>query len=131
MVSHKGSIAIARLYNQALEIHNNLPEWTHHRTALTQSQALSFQNVIFSHAITLYFQLQHSTTQTLISLLPTRNMPQVRVTRPVSMALHPVPAYNRGYGQRSFIHGFTKVWNVFPITLEHYNPSHSSKKLIN
>jgi hypothetical protein len=69
---------------------------------------------IYSHAITFYFQLQHSTSQTLISLLPTHNMPQVRVTRSVSMALHPVPAFNSGYGQRSFIHTFTKVWNGIP-----------------
>ena len=44
----------------------------------------------------------------------THNMPQVRVTRSVSMALHPLPAYNNGYGQRSFIHNFTKVWNGIP-----------------
>jgi hypothetical protein len=105
---------IARLYNRALKIHSNLPKWTHHCTALTQSHALSFQNCIYSHAITFYFQLQHSTSQTLISLLPTHNMPQVRVTRSVSMALHPVPAYNNGYGQRSFTHTFTKVWNGIP-----------------
>jgi hypothetical protein len=49
-----------------------------------------------------------------ISLLPTHNMPQVRVTRSVSMAPHPVPAFNNGYGQRSFIHNFTKVWNGIP-----------------
>ena len=106
--------SIARLYNRALKIHCNLPKWTHHCTALTQSHALSFQNFIYSHAITFYFQLQHSTSQTLISLLPTHNMPKVRVTRSVSMALHPVPAFNNGYGQRSFIHTFTKVWNGIP-----------------
>ena len=106
--------SIARLYNRALKIHSNLPKWTHHCTALTQSHALSFQNCIYSHAITFYFQLQHSTSQTLISLLPTHNMPQVRFTRSVSMALHPVPAFNNGYGQRSFIHTFTKVWNGIP-----------------
>ena len=106
--------SIARLYNQALKIHSNLPKWTHHCTALTQSHALSFQNFIHSHAITFYFHLQHSTSQTLISLLPTHNMPQVRVTKSVSMALHPVPAFNNGYGQRSFIHTFTKVWNGIP-----------------
>ena len=105
---------IARLYNRALKIHKNLPKRTHHCTALTQSHALSFQNCVYSHAITFYFQLQHSTSQTLISLLPTHNMPQVRVTRSVSMALHPVPAFNNGYGQRSFIHTFTKVWNGIP-----------------
>ena len=105
---------IAWLYNQALKIHSNLPKWTHHCTAVTQSHVLSFQHFIYSHAITFYFQLQHSTSQTLISLLPTHNMPQVRVTRSVSMALHPVPAGNNGYGQRSFTHTFTKVWNGIP-----------------
>ena len=112
--SNEPSEPIARLYNRALKIHSNLPKWTHHCTALTQSHALSFQNLIYSHTITFYFQLQHSTSQTLISLLPTHNMPQVQVTRSVSMALHPVPAYNNSYGQRSFIHSLTKVWNGIP-----------------
>ena len=105
---------IPRLYNRALKIHKNLPKRTHHCTALTQSHALSFQNCIYSHAIKFYFQLQQSTSQTLISLLPTHNMPQVRVTRSVSMALHRVPTFNNVYGQRSSIHTFTKVWNGIP-----------------
>ena len=57
---------------------------------------------------------QHSTSQTLISRSPTYNMPQVRVTIWVSMALHPGPAYSNVYGQRSFMQPFTTVWNGLP-----------------
>ena len=101
---------IARLYNQALKIHSNLPKWTHHCSIpLSVRSKCCLQSCYH-----IYFQLQHSTSQTLFSLLPTHNVPQVRVTRSVSMALQPVPAYNNGYGQRSFIHTFTKVWNGIP-----------------
>lgn len=107
---------IARLYNRAYKIHSNLPPWTHHCAALSHSNALTFQNYTIHLAIKSYFQIQNNhSPPSLTVLLPRHNTTrQERITRSISLALNPVPAYKNNYGQRSFFHTYTKIWNEIP-----------------
>ena len=97
----------------------------------THTHALSFQNCIYSHAIWFYFQLQHSTSQTLISLLPTHYMPKCvsldQFPWRSTQCLHTIMATHRG---PSCIHS-PKSGTASLNILEHHNPSHSSKRHTN
>lgn len=48
---------LTRLYNRAFKIHSKLPNWTHHCTALSHANALTFQSYTNLLAIKIYFQI--------------------------------------------------------------------------
>lgn len=78
-----------RLYNIASKIHANLPPWTHHRTALSHCNAMTFQN---STSIQI-FRLIIRFTTTHTALFPGCIMSQECVIRSLSQVLIPVPVY--------------------------------------
>lgn len=110
---------IARLYHRAYKIHLKLPFWTHHCLALSSANALNFQNYTAFLAIKLYFQLQNNLfPPTVCNLLPKHTtIRQERMTRSITNAQNPLPHYSNNYGQRSFFHTNTKIWNSIPLPL--------------
>lgn len=106
---------IARLYNRAYRIHNRLPGWTHHCSALSLSNALTFRNYTISHGIKMYFQILNGRTSTaLAALLPKLRPTSERPTRSVTNGLLPLPAFSNYYGPRSFFYVLTKAWKEIP-----------------
>lgn len=122
---------IARLYYRALKIqviYQSLPKWSHHCIALAHTNALTSQNFINSHAIAFYFRILNSTSPTFTALLPTRDVWQVHLTRSISQALIPVPAFRNGYGQRLFFIPSLKFGTPSLITSEYQDLSEPSRR---
>lgn len=102
LIAKEMTAPTARLYYRVLKIQSNLPMWSYHCIALARTNALTFHNVINSHAIALYFQVLNSTLSTFTALCPTHNVRQIPLTR--SVLLTPVPAFRNSYDQVFFSH---------------------------
>lgn len=106
---------VIRIYNRAHKIHVRLPGWTHHCTALSLCNALTFQNYKISHGINLFYQISNGHTVTALNeLVPKLSSRSERTTRSFTNGLLPLPAFRNCYGQRSFFHVLTKTWNEIP-----------------
>ena len=106
---------IARLYNQASKIHSNLPKWTHHCTALTLmlSDFTFNSNTVPHKHSSLSYQCKTCPKGISLDELPWRS----------TQCLHTIMAMGRGPSCMLSPKSGRESLN----TLEHYNPSHSSK----
>ena len=106
---------VIRLYNKAYKLHVRLAGWTHHCTALSLCNALTFENYKLSLGIKLYYQILNGHTAAALStLVPKPSSRSERITRSATNGLLPLPAFRNCYGQRSFFYVLTKVWNDIP-----------------
>ena len=109
---------IERLYNRTYKIHNRLPNWTHHCTALTHSNALTFTNYTRLQSLKLFHQIKTKRLPTIISsLIPTQNQIHTRITRSATQGQIRVPKHKNSYGTHAYIRKSILIWNKIPLQI--------------
>ena len=109
---------LERLYNRTFKIHARLSNWTHHCTALSHSNALTFTNYSKLQAIKFFYQIQSNSLPTIInSLLPNQLQRYARTTRSSTQEHIRVPRHKNKYGQHAYIRKSILTWNQIPLQI--------------
>ena len=123
--------SIARLYNRALKIHSNLPKWNStalHSLNLTLCPFKILFTVMLSHFIFYSNTAPHKHSSPSYQHITCPKCESLDLSPwPSTQCLLSITAMDRGPSSTLS----PKSGMAFPITLEYYNPSHSSKKHIN